>query len=253
MHFHLPKPLHGWREFAGEVGIIVLGVLIALGFEQLVEQWRWHRDVETTRQALANELATSANQAAVLLAVESCQRDRVGELAARLRATNGRWTADPMQLASGAKLTPHWDERSIGRVYVVPLRGWSQDAWDTSKSSGVLDHMKRDEVAAYSSVYVEVGAIRDFQNDELLLGSKLSFLSADQRLDDRSRNDALSTLGQLDALNSTIAGISSLMIDEVKNLHLHVDRAAQSKELAQDIRASREFRGACVKDTRVDF
>jgi hypothetical protein len=25
MHFHLPKPLHGWRVFAGEVGIIVLG------------------------------------------------------------------------------------------------------------------------------------------------------------------------------------------------------------------------------------
>ena len=22
MHFRLPKPLHGWREFAGEVGII---------------------------------------------------------------------------------------------------------------------------------------------------------------------------------------------------------------------------------------
>jgi hypothetical protein len=31
MHFHLPKPLHGWREFAGEVGIIVVGVLIARG------------------------------------------------------------------------------------------------------------------------------------------------------------------------------------------------------------------------------
>jgi hypothetical protein len=30
MHFHLPGPLHGWREFAGEVGIIVLGVLIVL-------------------------------------------------------------------------------------------------------------------------------------------------------------------------------------------------------------------------------
>ena len=37
MHFHLPKPLHGWREFAGEVGIIVIGVLIALGAEQVVE------------------------------------------------------------------------------------------------------------------------------------------------------------------------------------------------------------------------
>ena len=30
MHIHLPKPLHGWRAFVGEVSIIVLGVLIAL-------------------------------------------------------------------------------------------------------------------------------------------------------------------------------------------------------------------------------
>ena len=31
MDFHLPKPLHGWREFVGEVRTTVLGVLIALG------------------------------------------------------------------------------------------------------------------------------------------------------------------------------------------------------------------------------
>ncbi|MGZ3246395.1 MAG: hypothetical protein ACXWI4_07640 [Croceibacterium sp.] len=37
MHIHLPKPLHGWREFVGEVGIIVIGVLLALGAEQAVE------------------------------------------------------------------------------------------------------------------------------------------------------------------------------------------------------------------------
>lgn len=37
MHFHLPKPLHGWHKFAGEVGIIVVGVLIALASEQVVE------------------------------------------------------------------------------------------------------------------------------------------------------------------------------------------------------------------------
>lgn len=37
MHFRLPKPLHGWRTFVGEVGIIVLGVLIALGAEQAAQ------------------------------------------------------------------------------------------------------------------------------------------------------------------------------------------------------------------------
>ena len=30
MHISVPKPLHGWRQFTGEVGIIVIGVLIAL-------------------------------------------------------------------------------------------------------------------------------------------------------------------------------------------------------------------------------
>ena len=37
MHIHLPKPLHGWRALIGEVGIIVVGVLIALGAEQLLK------------------------------------------------------------------------------------------------------------------------------------------------------------------------------------------------------------------------
>ena len=37
MHLKLPKPMHGWRVFAGEVGIIVIGVLIALGAEQVVQ------------------------------------------------------------------------------------------------------------------------------------------------------------------------------------------------------------------------
>ena len=96
MHVHLPKPLHGWREFVGEVGIIVLGVLIALGFEQLLEQWRWHREVDTTRQALANELVAAADQGAERIAVEDCLRDRIGELAARLHESNARWTADPI-------------------------------------------------------------------------------------------------------------------------------------------------------------
>lgn len=37
MHIHLPKPLHGWREFLGEVGIIFIGVMLAIGAEQTIE------------------------------------------------------------------------------------------------------------------------------------------------------------------------------------------------------------------------
>jgi hypothetical protein len=57
MHIHLPKPLHGWRDFVGEVGIIVLGVLIALGAEQLVQATHDHSEVAELRAAMRAELA----------------------------------------------------------------------------------------------------------------------------------------------------------------------------------------------------
>jgi len=57
MHFHLPKPLHGWREFVGEVAIIVLGVLIALGAEQVVQTVHERGELARILGALRGELA----------------------------------------------------------------------------------------------------------------------------------------------------------------------------------------------------
>jgi len=54
-HPHLPKPLHGWREFLGEVGIIVIGVLIALGAEQGVEAVHHRSQVHTATEKLRAE------------------------------------------------------------------------------------------------------------------------------------------------------------------------------------------------------
>jgi hypothetical protein len=254
MHVHLPKPLHGWRAFAGEVGIIVLGVLIALGFEQLAGEWRWRQQVGTTRQAIDNELATAAEQSAGRLSIEDCLRDRIGELAARLNSSNGRWTADPLRPMGGpVQPTPHWDNRSFHRVYSVPLTGWSQDAWDAAKSGGVLDHMSHDEVASYSDIYGEIAGLRDFQNQELMLESNISFLSTDQQLDNRSRLDALGKLGQLDSLNAVNAGLSSLIVDQVQGLHLHVDRARFARDLQATIAGQRQYFGPCVKDVQIRF
>jgi hypothetical protein len=59
MHVHLPKPLHGWREFAGEVGIIVVGVLIALGAEQVVETIHWRNELAAERASLLQEASDS--------------------------------------------------------------------------------------------------------------------------------------------------------------------------------------------------
>ena len=80
MHFHLPKPLHGWREFAGEVGIIVIGVLIALGAEQLIESIHSRAEVKETRNALDAELARNLAAFNGRLSVQKCAISRLNEL-----------------------------------------------------------------------------------------------------------------------------------------------------------------------------
>ena len=55
MHFHLPKPIHGWRGFIGEVGIIVIGVLIALGAEQVVESAHWREASHSAIEAMTKD------------------------------------------------------------------------------------------------------------------------------------------------------------------------------------------------------
>jgi hypothetical protein len=252
MHFHLPRPLHGWREFAGEVGIIVLGVLIALGFGQIVEAWQWRGEVGSTRQAIAGELGNAAIQAAERVAIKDCLRNRIDELATKLNAGNGRWAGDPLQLGQkGRPEQPKRDNHLMKPVYSGPLRGWSQDVWDTAKSSGTLNHMSHDEVTAYSNVYGEIAAIRDFQNQEFTLESSLSFLSTDQQIDNQSRVETLGKLGQLHALNGLIAGLGSLMLDQIKALHLRAETPGSDKQAEQMIAVQRQARGACVKDVHI--
>lgn len=80
MHFHLPKPLHGWREFAGEVGIIVIGVLIALGAEQALETIHGNRQVREFRGAVDHEIGYDLGSYKQRLMLGPCVRARLAEL-----------------------------------------------------------------------------------------------------------------------------------------------------------------------------
>ena len=80
MHFHLPKPLHGWREFAGEVGIIVVGVLIALGAEQMVEALHWRSEVAGFRSAVRQEVALDLGTYRFRMNENGCVKARLDQL-----------------------------------------------------------------------------------------------------------------------------------------------------------------------------
>jgi hypothetical protein len=80
MHFHLPKPLHGWREFAGEVGIIVVGVLIALSAEQVIETIHWRHTIDAERRALDEDVSNMWTAMSARVIIQPCIDRRLDDL-----------------------------------------------------------------------------------------------------------------------------------------------------------------------------
>jgi hypothetical protein len=80
MHVHMPKPLHGWREFAGEIGIIVVGVLIALAAEQAVETRHYRGVLADYRAALHEEIAHNIATYSYRMVQDRCAAARTDEL-----------------------------------------------------------------------------------------------------------------------------------------------------------------------------
>lgn len=84
MDVHKPKPIHGWRDFAKEIGIIVIGVSIAFAGEQAVEKWREHRQYLDSREAMRSELAANITRVRGRAKVAPCIANRIAEIGAVL-------------------------------------------------------------------------------------------------------------------------------------------------------------------------
>lgn len=138
MHFHVPKPLHGWRELAGEVGIIVLGVLIALGAEQLIETLQWDRRRVDAETAMTKELGDDDGaQAEARMALSHCfaaELDRVERALIEERDDSGPFVAP--------------------QISAPPFRTWDDNAWRAAVSSNATSHMSTARTSSWSAAYV---------------------------------------------------------------------------------------------------
>ena len=134
MHFHLPKPLHGWREFAGEVGIIVIGVLIALAFGQLADAINARQHAQAGQEAIRREIAESLAKLAKRARTEGC-------IAQKLDAINAFVT----RARTGGTTPLRW----IGRPQV-----WIMDdaVWNAASQSGRIALLPSDEQSSLSNI-----------------------------------------------------------------------------------------------------
>src|SRR5579864_654706 len=136
MHFHLPKPLHGWREFAGEVGIIVLGVLIALGAEQVAEALHWRAEMNGERQALYSEASENIGSVRWRQRLQPCIDRRLAEVDAIFHA---HAAGKPLILS--------------GNVARPVTSFMSTTAWQIAVSSQAVSHMSLEDKLRFARAF----------------------------------------------------------------------------------------------------
>jgi hypothetical protein len=141
MEIHKPKPVHNLRELATEVGVIVIGILIAIGLEQAVEAWHTSERTEIAQQAVDREVRFNLAKANRELDMRACME---------------------RQLSALSDAIGQGDQAEVRRLmtvghFVEPFP-WTDAAWRAAVDSGVADRFDPERRRRYWLIYGTVNA-----------------------------------------------------------------------------------------------
>ena len=143
------RPAQGWPAFAWEVGIVVLGVAIALGAQEAVEALNERQEAAKTRAALNTEIEENLAILELRRAAQPCIDKRLKEL----RAIVNEWGR------TGSFKTPRW---------VSQATWFSFDTYrfEAAQSAGRLALLSAEEQYRYGLIVGSLRLFRDIQRQE---------------------------------------------------------------------------------------
>jgi hypothetical protein len=241
MHFHVPKPLHGWREFVGEVAIIVIGVLIALGAEQLVEIQHWRHAVRDTDQRVRQDLRYDLANAYERSAIDPCLRPRLAELRDELLSGGPNWPG------SRARFANDLYKSGFPSVYRTPDRPWVEASWLTALNSDVLSHFDPARVQQFALLFDEVTSLERTQGEEVDTATTLGDLAFAGPITPAERRANLKVVAKLDALDARMLFQAQVLLKDARLAGLTPD----PKGVRQSIDQQRSYRGNCVAEPQL--
>jgi uncharacterized damage-inducible protein DinB len=152
MEIHHPEsPIHSTKEFLFHMFTVVLGILIALGMEGIVE-WAHHRAlVREARQNIATEIRKNKETVDTDIAEIRKREEELNHVIETMRLLE----KDPGSFKHGF----------LG-FHVVNHDLYST-AWQTATVSGAVTYMKYNELIRYTDVYLTQQAFTGFQEQAL--------------------------------------------------------------------------------------
>jgi hypothetical protein len=149
MDIHKPKPIRNLREFLKEVGIIVLGVCIALSAEQAVEWAHWRGQVAVARQSLRAEMRETAEFYAYRVAISPCVDRQITTVDQAIRDIAAKRKPAPVNISV----------RGIGGLI-------SDSEWQSERSAQTLTHFPRAELALMGTFYAQVPGLLEWETKQ---------------------------------------------------------------------------------------
>jgi len=229
---HKPKPVHGWREFLKEYGIIVLGVLTALGAEQAVEGIHWASKVHEAEAAMDAELHEDALYAYYRLSLHGCALSRLVAVGAALAASRDHGAPVPLM-----------------PIYTWRLRPAQTDAWQAAQAVQLVSHVPRDRLLAYSRTYFFADDMARLQPQERAAMDQINTLSINAgRLQPAERDRLFVGLIAAHRLLTESDSAAARLIQEAEKVGVRLSPSDKAGQLA----AARGLYGDCVRQTSLD-
>ncbi|MEO7277705.1 MAG: hypothetical protein ABIW33_06760 [Sphingomicrobium sp.] len=251
MQFRVPRPLHGWREFLGEVGIIVIGVLIALGAQQVIETMHSRSQAAAAEQRIKNELAGNSADGVERLAVGPCLTQRIATIATGLAGGRTEWSAlvyKPLPQMPTA----------LGEIYHKPSRNWVMGAYHESIANGDLDSIAPERRGELALNYSQIAALGELNNSEQDLSETLAPLQFNPTLSQAERNQMIVALARLDLANGVIMLVvrQTFQSDHRLGLEVPADQlftvATAGRSWPEELASLRGVYGNCVDATALE-
>ena len=137
-----------WKDFFIHIATIVLGLLIAIGLEQMVEAVHHRHQVKETRDALAKEKEQNIHRFALHTEWSHLTTADLQTNLAILRYLQEHPHAPPQE----------WPGKLNWNISTVP---YVDAAWKTAQQDGVVEHMPGNEVQSIAEIYTRIESIRD--------------------------------------------------------------------------------------------
>ena len=190
MEIHKPRPIHSWRELATEIGVIVVGVLIALGLEQAVEAYHDRERLEETTQAIDAEIREGLASAQILADMEGCQQQQLAVL------------SDAVGKGDRARVRRLLAEADIYEI--VPFRN---AAWTAALASDVSNHFDRRQQTTYPSLFYVAEKQANWTSDYFRAEQRLvSFAKSGLSQAPAASADAVAEVAEMSSILSNMQG-----------------------------------------------